>query len=234
VLGLLAFAVCGMEALAQTKRAAAQSCRAVSFDGEVEAGQPFRKVFTPGLEFFLEPLRSGWIVRVLEMRNGREVRGPHDWAEVATPPYRSVSPLLISTDWAFRAQDAVAWNPREFRYARDAKAFVRLSGDVERIESGQSAAEADVAETVMVQPQGALRVLDAAMVPGARDQAKMASMVALHLAETPHEVVQGVAPTPLGALRGMKFRVVLDLAPGAQAAKGLQLRKFSCSQRPTG
>ncbi|MFC6644706.1 hypothetical protein ACFQBQ_03685 [Granulicella cerasi] len=84
------------------------ACSAVTVQGEVGSGEAFRQEFTPGLELFVEPLKSGWIVRVLEMRQGHEVREPHDWAEVATPPYRSVSPLLISTDWAFRAQDAGA------------------------------------------------------------------------------------------------------------------------------
>ena len=71
-----------------------------------------------GLEVMLEPLASGWILRVLPASGPRPA---HDYAELATPPYRSVSPLLISTDYSFRAQDAVAWNPRRFRYVGHAR-----------------------------------------------------------------------------------------------------------------
>ena len=84
-------------------------------------------MFTPGLKFLLEPIASGWIVRVLAAAGRGE---PHDYAELATPPYRSVTPLAISTDFSFRAQDAVGWNPRRFRYAANAAAFAKTGGAV--------------------------------------------------------------------------------------------------------
>lgn len=212
----------------------AQDCRAAVFEGEVVAGQPYRKVFIPGLELFLEPLRSGWIIRVLEMRGGTEVRGPHDWAEVATPPYRSVSPLLISTDWAFRAQDAAGWNPREFRYTADHKAFLQLSGLVDRIAAGDPAASVQAASLVIAQPEARLQILDVALVPGTRNQALMAATVASHFLQTPHTVVQGESPTPLGRLQKMKFRVTIYLSGQATPATGLELQRYSCKLRPTG
>ena len=55
-----------------------------------------------------------------------EPRGSEDYAELATPPYRSVNPLLISTDYGFRSQDAVGWNPRRFRFAGTAAEFSAL------------------------------------------------------------------------------------------------------------
>lgn len=211
-----------------------QDCRAAVVEGEVIAGQPFRKVFTPGLEFFLEPLPSGWIIRVLEMRGTQEVRGPHDWAEVATPPYRSVSPLLISTDWAFRAQDAVGWNPREFRYARDAKTFTQLAGFVDRVMAKDTKASSLAAMLVVEQPEARLQILDASLVPGTHNQALMAAAVASHFLETPHSVVQGESPTALGRLAKIKFRVTMDLSVGINPAAGVQLQRFSCKLRPTG
>ena len=54
----------------------------------------------------------------------------HDYAELATPPYESVSPLLLSTDFSFRAQDAVAWNPRRFRYADRCSGVYAVGGDI--------------------------------------------------------------------------------------------------------
>src|SRR3982751_5665863 len=83
------------------------------FEGEVRAGQQYVKGIGGGIELMLEPLPSGWILRVLPVGVGRP---EHDYAELATPPYRSVNPLSISTDFSFRAQDAVAWNPRRFRF----------------------------------------------------------------------------------------------------------------------
>jgi hypothetical protein len=211
-----------------------RECRAVSFEGEVRAGEAFRKEFTPGLEFFLEPLRSGWIVRVLEVRAGAEIRGTHDWAEVATPPYRSVSPLLVSTDWAFRAQDAAAWNPREFRYAGSESAFQQMSGLEDRVVRNDASADVADAELASMQPQGVLQLLDVVLVPGTRDQAGTAALVASHLEQTPHEVVQGESPSVLGKLVRLRFRVTLELGKGMKPAAGLVPERFSCGERPTG
>lgn len=214
--------------------AAKQDCRAVVLDGEVEAGQAYRKVFAPGLEFFLEPLKSGWIIRVLEMRGGQEIRGPHDWAEVATPPYRSVSPLLISTDWAFRAQDAAGWNPREFRYVTDAKTFARMASLVDRVVANDPQASSQAAILVMAQTEARLQILDVSLVPGTQNQARMAAAVASHFVGTPHAVVQGESPTALGRLAKIRFRATLDLPPGVNPAAGAQVQRFSCKLRPTG
>jgi hypothetical protein len=69
-------------------------------------------------------------VRVLPAQGPR---GQHDYAELPpppyqTPPYFSVSPLLVSSDFSFRAQDAVGWNPQRFRYAASREEFQKLAG----------------------------------------------------------------------------------------------------------
>jgi len=206
-------------------------CSRVVFDGDVKAGMGFEKVFAKGLKFYLEPLRSGWIVRVLA---ADEPRGPHDYAELATPPYRSVSPLLISTDWSFRAQDAVAWNPRRFRYARSGEVFRQLAGLYGGVMSNDASSSSKVAEIVSEQPEGVLQILDARMVPGLADQALMASAVASHLEETPLEVDQSVAPSTLGRIEELRFRVKLDLPAGIFAAPGLVVEKNSATCQPVG
>ena len=204
-------------------------CSQVSFEGDVRAGEGFEKVFAPGLKFYLEPLRSGWIVRVLA---ANEPRVPHDYAELATPPYRSVSPLLISTDWSFRAQDAVAWNPRRFRYAANAEVFRRLAGIYDKVMAGDAVSSARAAELVSAQPEGVLQILDVKMVPGLADQAQMAATVASHLAETPHEVDQSQTPSPLGRVEEIRFRVNLELLTGVPGNKGLKIEKIFCSAQP--
>src|SRR5579871_6468917 len=101
----------GGSAWAASSTAKTATCTRAVMEGEVWAGQRFEKRIGNGLEVMLEPLESGWILRVLPVGAPRP---EHDYAELASPPYRSVSPLLISTDFSFRAQDAVAWNPRHF------------------------------------------------------------------------------------------------------------------------
>jgi len=202
------------------------NCSRVVFEGDVRAGESFEKVFAPGLRFYLEPLQSGWIVRVLA---ANEPRGPHDYAELATPPYRSVSPLLIGTDWSFRAQDAVAWNPRRFRYAANGEIFRRLAGFYEKVMGNDPASSAKAAVLASEQPEGVLRILDARIVPGLADQAQMAATVASHLAETPHTVDQSAKPSPLGRVEELRFRVELDLPTGVRAVQGADVEFFLCS-----
>jgi hypothetical protein len=216
---------------ARVRHAAVEAgCRQVVFDGDVKAGQGYEKVFARGLRFYLEPLRSGWIVRVLATG---EPRGAHDYAELATPPYRSVSPLLISTDWSFRAQDAIAWNPREFHYAADGAVFKKLEALYPEAIANDPASFGKLAMLVAAQPSGVLQILDARIAPGLADQGRMASMVALHLGETPHEVVPTAAPTPLGHIEELRFRVTLELPRGAIAAPEIKMQKISCASPTT-
>jgi hypothetical protein len=207
----------------------AMNCSRVEFEGDVKAGEGFEKVFAPGLKFYLEPLRSGWIVRVLATD---EPRGPHDYAELATPPYRSVSPLLLSTDWSFRAQDAVAWNPRRFHYAANRETFRKLAALYDKVMVGDAATSAKAAQLVSTQPEGVLQILDAKLVPGLADQAQMAATVASHLAETPHTVDQSATPLPLGRVEEIRFRVNLELLSGVPGNKGLNIEKMFCSAQP--
>jgi hypothetical protein len=204
-------------------------CRSAVVEGEVTAGKSFEQVFAPGLKFLLESIASGWIVRVLPVG---EPRGPHDDAELATPPYQSVTPLAVSTDFSFRAQDAVAWNPRHFRYAATPAAFRVLRALYDPANKGDAKAMNALAEVVARQPEAELRILDAHLVPGKNDQAQMAATVASHLDATPH-MAESSGASPLGKLTWMKFRVVLELAPGVQAAEGVAEEKKFCTTQPT-
>ena len=206
-------------------------CSRVVFDGDVKAGEGFEKIFAKGLKFYMEPLRSGWIVRVLAADGPR---GAHDYAELATPPYRSVNPLLISTDWSFRAQDAVAWNPRRFRYARNGEVFRRLAELYGGVTANDAASSSKAAEIASEQPEGVVQILDARMAPGIADQAQMAATVASHLEETPHEVDQGIAPSALGRIEELRFRVKLDLPAESHAAAGLFVENFLCNAPTSG
>lgn len=205
------------------------ACRRVVLEGELQAGQGFEKAFTSRLKFGLEPLPSGWIVRILPTD---EARGAHDYAELATPPYQSVSPLLISTDWAFRAQDAVAWNPRRFQYAKDKAAFLQMQSLQPAVLAGDNAASGKLAVLLAGQPQATLTILDAKLAPGIADQARMAATVASHLATTPHSADPSAPPTPLGKVEMLHFRIALELSAGAKPAVGAHIE--SCTAQPTG
>ena len=232
-LALASFAGAAGQAVKPAKPTVGE-CSRVVFEGSVTAGQSFEKLFAGtarhGLEFYLEPLPSGWIVRVLA---AGEARGPHDYAELASPPYLSVSPLLISTDFAFRSQDAVAWNPRRFRYAENAAVFEQMERLYPRVMANDGAAMGALAELAENQPEMELDLLDTKIVPGTADQWQMAAAVASHLEQTPHEVVQGEKSTALGRLAAMTFRVSVELAKGVQAAPGAVEEKIPCVARPT-
>ena len=205
-------------------------CRSVVFEGEVKAGQSFQRVFAnglgaKGLEFDLEAIASGWIVRVLPVGAPRSA---HDWAELATPPYKSVTPLAVSTDFAFRAQDAVGWNPRQFRYAGNAEIAHRLGDLYARVLASDPQASTEAAQLTEEQPQAKLEILDAVLVPGTADQWRMAAAVASHFLSTPHEVEQNARPTKLGDLRELKFRMQLELPEGVVAGPGLRELKKTC------
>jgi hypothetical protein len=159
--------------------AAGAACESASFEGEVVSGQSFTQPLGNGMVFDLEAVRAGWIVRVLP---GAGPRPAHDAAELATPPYNSVTPLAITTDFAFRAQDAVAWNPRRFQFAADMTSFKKLQSvyAAYMAKPDDAAAGERLAEMAAASPAGELEMLDARLVPGTANQGAMAAEVASH------------------------------------------------------
>jgi hypothetical protein len=207
-------------------------CRTGIMDGQVRAGESFIRPIGGGLELMLEPLTSGWILRVLP--EGKP-RPPHDYAELATPPYHSVNPLLISTDFSFRAQDAVGWNPRRFRFATSEASFSKLLRAYSEYEAnpGQSqASQQNLATLVSQSPEAVLTILDAHLLPGTADQARTAANVATHFLTTPHTVENPSEgkPTALGKLTWIRFRIAFDLPQGFTADRSLEIKQQPCSR----
>ena len=64
--------VCSILAATGAAEMATPDCRQAVIEGEVAAGQGFDRVFATGLRFYLEPLRSRWIVPVLDAEGPRE------------------------------------------------------------------------------------------------------------------------------------------------------------------
>ncbi len=204
----LALALVWAGAFLMELSASAAACPALQFDGEVQAGKSYGHRLDAAHDFLLESLASGWIIRVLPAAGPR---GVHDYAELATPPYRSPNPLLLSTDFAFRAQDAVAWNPREFRFfttpaqlAAAARAY-----DASLREPNRPAAGAALFPLIAEACTAEFRILDARIVGGTADQSLMAAAVASHFAETAHTVDTSALPSKLGRMLSVRFRVTM-------------------------
>ena len=218
-----------LAALSQ-QRTSPERCRTGIIEGEVKEGQQFIRRIGSGLEVMLEPLPLGWVLRVLPVSASRPA---HDYAELATPPYHSISPLLISTDFSFRAQDAVGWTPRRFRYAPDRAAFTRLLKAYESYEAKPGASPASqniLAELVAQSPGGILTILDAHLVPGIADQASTVAVVASHFSTTPHviEPPPNGRPSPLGKITWFRFRIALQLPREFSPAAGLEVKSVPC------
>lgn len=221
IVALLLLAVAS--AFAQSGR-----CSLITIEGEVSAGQVYSHPINSSLDLVLDPLPSGWLLRVLP---AGKPRPPHDYAELATPPYQSVTPLAVSTDFSFRAQDAVAWNPRSFRFAATADSFKKLLTAYNDYMAATDPVRRRVAESRLTAllPQtagGELRILDARMVAGTADQAGLAAMVASHLAETAHTVVPagGEKVSPLGKLTWLRFRASFWLQATESKGKSVPCR----------
>ena len=219
---VLAFAVLAPAGRGLSVGASPASCRVVVLEGEVRAGQAYRAAALAGVEVRLEPVAAGWVLRVVPAAHAGD-----DWAEMATPPYRSVTPLLVSTDYSFRAQDAVGWNPRRFRFAASEASYAGMRVLRQAAEGGATAKASALAELASRQPGGVLEILDAHLAPGTADQTRAAGMVASHFAATAHELEQpaGGRPTALGQVTWMRFRVSLELPQGARPAPGQTLER---------
>ena len=230
VSGLLCACACGSMRAAPPAKAV-PACRRAVAEGEVRYGEPFVKAIGGGLNFYLQPIASGWIVRVLPAAG---LKGDHDYAELATPPYQSITPLSLSTDFAFRAQDAVGWNPRRFRFATSETAFHALEAAYLNFEQAGATPPAPVqvelSNQISQASEGTLTILDARLIPGTADQWRMAATVASHFLSTAHTLVAPVEgqATPLGKLLWVRFRVGLDEPAKFVAAPGWRLVPQNC------
>ena len=226
VLTLLVLACC------EVRAAPPAACRKAVFEGELNAGQAVSQPIGNGLRVYFQPIAAGWILRILPVAGARI---DHDYAELATPPYQSVTPLSISTDFAFRAQDAVGWNPRRFRFATTEASFARLQRDYAAVTAKPGPtpeAEAGLARDLAQTAEGTLKIMDARLVPGTADQWKMAAAVASHFLTTAHTLVEEPDghTSPLGRLVWLRFRLELDVAAGFRADPGLRLEPAVCQQ----
>ena len=208
-------------------------CRRVVVEVSAKAGQSVHQRATGTLDVDLEPTGRGWVLRVVPHQAPME---GVDYAGIATPPYRSMSPLRLSTEFGLRAQDAVGWNPREFHFATDGRAFAAFLPVYRAIVGmGRPKAEDEAAlgRLIATAAEGSIEILDARLVPGTADQSRAAAAVASHFDSTAHTLEQpnaggGSAAGEIGAVR---LRIVLDLQHGSTAAPGAREVAALCSGR---
>ena len=232
----------------------AASCQRVVLAGEVSEGEEWRAAFGQGWVFRVLPIvpgksgaeasYSGWDLVV----DREEPAGFPDALLVATPPYNSINEHEVGTTFGLRAQDAIGWNPRSFRFLTTPEAFResqqlyrQLSKDGQmRLAvvgaAGKNTPEVRATRRLMELERqssaGEFHIVDAHLAPGIADAAPYAENWALASSRTPHTfepAVQGKS-TPLGELRWMKFSITLWL-PGTWAApRELHAQRTACGE----
>jgi hypothetical protein len=238
----LALAFAGMASIASR----AATCNMIVLTGQAAAGEQWS-----------QPIGEGWVFRVLPVPPGKEgytgwdlvvdrdpPAGYPDALLVATPPYYSISEREVATTFGLRAQDAIGWNPRSFRFLADPdalreaqKQFRALGGtkiwtEKPQPSSGQQAAEQRLLEINRKSSPGQCRILNAKLTPGIADAQPFARKWALQSSRTPHTIAPSATgqPTPLGELHSMRFSITLWLPANWRAPKDVSSTLSPCSQ----
>jgi hypothetical protein len=210
------------------------ACHQLVIERELNAGQGLTTPIGNGLVVYFQPIASGWILRVLPESGPQS---DHDYAELATPPYQSVTPLSISTDFAFRAQDAIGWNPRRFKFATSAEMFRNLEEAYVNFEHAGATPPAplqvELANQISQASEGTLTFIEARFIPGTANQWRAAAAVSSHFDTTSHTLVQPSdgASTPLGRVLWLRFRLTLDVPAAFRPERGIKTLPHNCGTR---
>jgi hypothetical protein len=198
--------------------------------GEVSGGKEWNAALGEGWVFRVIPIQpaaagySGWDLVV----DREQAAGFPDALLLATPPFDSINEREIGTTFGVRAQDAIGWNPRSFRFLTDVAVFRKAQGLFRAVKrdnagAGQSqrstANEQGVGELMRLarlSAAGQFRILDARVTPGVADAAPFAESWAIQAARTPHSLEPAPVnrSTPLGTLNWMRFSVTVWLPRG--------------------
>lgn len=230
-----------------------QTCVQVVLGGEVSAGKQWKAAFG-----------EGWVSRLLPIPAEKTSQGVGGWdlaidraapagypdaLLVATPPYHFINPREIGTTFGLRAQDAIGWNPRNFRFMTKRTAFrkaqklyLELNRKGAFAGAAQAAKSVDEKRTgnemqrfialVKESSPGQFRILDARLVPGTGPVKPYAANWARQSSKTPHTEVAapGAEGTALGKLAWMRFSVTLWLPEGWKTPRHLKKVQTPCPQ----
>ena len=216
------------------------TCQKIVLTGEVSAGQEWNAPFGQGWVFRVLPIQgySGWDLVV----DREQPAGYPDALLLATPPYNSINEREVGTTYGLRAQDAIGWNPRSFRFLttpealKEAQKLFPLLGSPanQNPTQSQNPAAARAARRLMAleaqSAAGQFRILDAKLAPGVNDAAPYAENWAIRSARTTHTIEPPTAgkPLPFGELHWMKFSVTLWLPEAWKAPRELKPVPAAC------
>ncbi len=233
---------------------APQTCVQVVLAGEVSAGKQWKAAFGEGWVMRLLPIPAektsqgvgGWDLVI----DQAEPAGYPDALLVATPPYHFMNPREVGTTFGLRAQDAIGWNPRNFRFMTKRTAFrkaqklyLQLNREGAFAGTTQAAAGSAAEKQTGDEMQrfialakdsspGQFRILGARLVPGTGPVKPYAANWARQSGKTPHTEV--AAPdaegTALGELEWMRFSVTLWLPKGWKTPRHLEKMQTPCRQ----
>jgi hypothetical protein len=232
----------------------ALTCGKVVLNGEVSAGHEWKMAFGEGWAFRVVPIPKdktaagigGWDLVV----DREEPAGFPDAVLVATPPYNLINPREVATSYGLRAQDAIGWNPRRFRFMTNRNAFRQaqrlylslirygeLGGKGKEVASGRKKKALDRAKTRFIKlakesSPGEFDILDARLTPGIGAVKPYAANWALQSAKTPHTVEPPPdgTPTELGNLDWIRFSVTLWVPGSWRAAGKVQNPRALCPE----
>jgi hypothetical protein len=223
-LGVFLFA----SAVAHAGTLSKTTCQRVTIEGRVNVGREWDVSLGEDWIFRILPISSsspeysGWDLVV----DRQQPAGFPDALLLATLPYNSINEREIGTTFGLRAQDAIGWNPRSFRFLlntadfREAQQLFRslmtIAAHAPANAAHDPAAPRGSALSRLVElrqraSSGELQILDAAIVPGVADPAPYAQAWALAASRTPHQIeaVPAGTSSALGTLNWMKFSLTL-------------------------
>jgi hypothetical protein len=231
-----------MSAVAQAGAEAKAACMRISIEGQVTAGLEWRAALGDGWIFRILPIAtsqagySGWDLVV----DREQAAGFPDALLLATMPYNSINEREIGTTFGLRAQDAIGWNPRSFRFFPDTADFrearqlfqsmMAASADRSAGAVYDSQASSRLVKLVQHASSGELRILDVGLVPGVADPAPFAQEWALAASRTAHQIeaAPGGQSSARGSLNWMKFSLTLWLPEHWRVPSELHAKRTAC------
>jgi hypothetical protein len=215
----------------------AAACQKLVMTGEVNAGQEWKNAIGQGWVFRVIPIQpasaaySGWD---LVVDRERPVGFP-DALYLATLPYGSLNEREVGTTFGLRAQDAIGWNPRSFRFLSSEAGLAegqRLYASLGANLKGEDAANRKLLELLSQSVPGELRILDARLTAGIGDAAPYAQNWEVAFQKTPHSLVpaRGGSPTAAGEIQWIKFSITLWLPAEWRAPEGAAVVNTVCPE----
>jgi hypothetical protein len=230
-----------------------RGCEKIVLTGEVSSGHAWQA-----------EIGEGWVFRVLPIAVNNGSRGASGWDLVvdrkkpagypdalllATRPYNFMNEREVGTTYGLRAQDAIGWNPRNFRFMTNHRIFRKaqrlylklnqegaLGPKPPNLEKAQeeNAPGGAMRKLIALAKQsspGQFRILDAHLTPGAARVAPYAAHWAAEAGKTPHtDVPPRAGPTPFGRLEWIRFSVTLWLPHGWRVPKDAHAVRASCTE----